>query len=197
MRFVLAAILLIGTLSGDLLREMKYNKTIEAEREDNVMDYKKELIRTVETFYIDVVEEFKEAELRISADSKFSRIFKKKNYGANIDLLRACKKQALDLDTGHLQIPKADQDGAEILKLLNQAIRRFMTVCDTHVQLQVALQKKANKEELKFSEYREIFRKAQESRTDLNDTLQAMDAVYANYAYNEDGESYLDAQEIE
>ena len=43
------------------------------------MDYKKQIIDKVESFYLDVVEEFKEAELSIIKDSKFKMIFKKKN----------------------------------------------------------------------------------------------------------------------
>lgn len=42
------------------------------------MEYKKQLIGRIESFYVDVVEEFKEAELQIMADSKFRSIFKKK-----------------------------------------------------------------------------------------------------------------------
>jgi len=34
------------------------------------MEYKKQLIGRIESFYVDVVEEFKEAELQIMADSQ-------------------------------------------------------------------------------------------------------------------------------
>ena len=56
------------------------------------MEYKKQLIGRIESFYVDVVEEFKEAELQIMADSKFRSIFKKKDYDGNIAKLRSCKK---------------------------------------------------------------------------------------------------------
>ena len=56
------------------------------------MEYKKQLIKKIESFYVDVVEEFKEAELQIMADSKFRSIFKKKDYDGNIAKLRSCKK---------------------------------------------------------------------------------------------------------
>ena len=58
------------------------------------MEYKKQLIGRIESFYVDVVEEFKEAELQIMADSKFRSIFKKKDYDGNIAKLRSCKKDA-------------------------------------------------------------------------------------------------------
>lgn len=57
------------------------------------MDYKKQLIDLVEMFYVDVVEEFKEGELQIIADSKFKSLFKKKNYDGNIQNLRSCKNR--------------------------------------------------------------------------------------------------------
>ena len=53
------------------------------------MEYKKQLIGRIESFYVDVVEEFKEAELQIMADSKFRSIFKKKDYDGNIAKLRS------------------------------------------------------------------------------------------------------------
>ena len=52
------------------------------------MEYKKQLIGRIESFYVDVVEEFKEAELQIMADSKFRSIFKKKDYDGNIAKLQ-------------------------------------------------------------------------------------------------------------
>ena len=44
------------------------------------MDHRKQLIDMTEKFYIDVVEEFKEGELQIIADSKFKNMFRKKDY---------------------------------------------------------------------------------------------------------------------
>ena len=67
------------------------------------MEYKKQLIGRIESFYVDVVEEFKEAELQIMADSKFRSIFKKKDYDGNIAKLRSCKKDAQKIRTTDLQ----------------------------------------------------------------------------------------------
>ena len=64
----------------------------------------------------------------------------------------------------------------------------FNSLCDSYIQLQVALKKKANKEELKFSEYKEIFQKVQTARNTLNSALHDLDIVYTDYAFEDDEE---------
>ena len=80
------------------------------------MDYKKQIIEKVESFYVDVVEEFKETEGRIINDSKFKMLFKKKNYDGNIDHLKKCKKMALAIDVDDISIPVADSVAREVIK---------------------------------------------------------------------------------
>lgn len=154
------------------------------------MDHKKQLIGKIESFYVDVVEEFKEAELQIAADSRFKSIFKKKDYDGHIGKLRACKKQCLDIDTGDLHIPKTDREAQEVEKRFQRCLVIFNALCDVYIQLQMALKKKAQKEELKYSEYRDIFQKVQASRASLNDALHQLDIVYTDYAYEEGDDPY-------
>ena len=66
------------------------------------MDYKKQLVEKIEKFYVEIIEEFKEAELQIIADSNFRSIFKKKDYGKNISMLKNCKKQVLKIDVSNI-----------------------------------------------------------------------------------------------
>lgn len=150
------------------------------------MDYKKQLIDKIESFYVDVVEEFKEAELQIIADSKFSSIFKKKNYDGNIEHLKNCKKMALSIDVNDIVIPKEDQLAQQVVKAFERCLVMFNNLCDTHVRLQLALKKKANKEELKFSAYKELFQKVQTARNSINSALHEMDILYTDFAYDED-----------
>ncbi len=150
------------------------------------MDYKKQLIEMVETFYVDVVEEFKEGELQIIADSKFKSIFKKKDYDGNIGHLKRCKKQDLMLDTGEVDIPSDDEETKEVCRRFEKCLVIFNNLCDSYIQLQMALKKKANKEDLKFSEYKEIFQKVQTARNSLNSALHDLDIVYTDYAFDEE-----------
>lgn len=150
------------------------------------MEYRKQIIDKVECFYVDVVEEFKEAEFQIIADSKFTRLFKKKNYDGNILHLKKCKKLALDIDAGDLSIPKTDREALEIVKRLERCLVHFNHLCDCHIRLQMALKKKANREELKFSDYKELFQKVQTARNSLNGALHEMDIVYTEFTDDED-----------
>lgn len=155
------------------------------------MDYKKKLVDKIEMFYVDIVEEFKEAELQIMADSKFTSIFKKKDYDGNIRKLRLCKKQALAVNTDEKGIPEGDKIAREVVRDFEKCLMMFNNLCDSYIQLQLSLKKKAEKEPLKFSEYKEIFNKVQVSRAALNDALHDLDIVYTDYTYDENEDPYV------
>ncbi|MDO4485286.1 MAG: hypothetical protein Q4C46_01690 [Bacillota bacterium] len=152
------------------------------------MEHKKQLIDMTEKFYIDVVEEFKESELQIIADSKFSNLFKKKDYDGNLARLRACKKTALCIDVREISFPAGDEESKEVARRLEKCLVVFNNLCDSYIQLQLALKKKANKESLKFSEYKEIFQKVQTARNTLNSALHDLDIVYTEYAFEDEEE---------
>lgn len=143
-------------------------------------DYKT-LIEKIEYFYIEVVEEFKEAEQRIINDSQFRSLFRKKDYEGNIALLKQCKKQSLSINVREIQIDKDDQDTADVVVRFNRALTMFKSLCDSYVQLQVFLKKKSLKEEAKLSTYKEIFSKVEQARTAVNTALHDLDIVYTDY----------------
>lgn len=156
------------------------------------MDYKKQIIDKVESFYLDVVEEFKEAEMQIIKDSKFKMIFKKKNYDGNIEHLKRCKKMALNIDVDDIEIPADDRMARQVVKAFEKCLVHFNNLCDTHTRLQMGLKGKAeNKEQLKFSDYKELFQKVQTARNSLNSALHEMDLVYTDYAYDEDEDTSI------
>lgn len=152
------------------------------------MDHRKQLIDMTEKFYIDVVEEFKEGELQIIADSKFKSMFKKKDYDGNISHLRKCKKEALAIDVTQIDFPADDEESREVARRLERCLVVFNSLCDSYIQLQMALKKKSNREELKFSVYKEIFQKVQTARNTLNSALHDLDMVYTDYAFEDDDE---------
>lgn len=154
------------------------------------MDYKTELISTVEKFYLDVVEEFKEAELKIMADSQFRSIFRKKDYAGNIERLRICKKEALKIDTRGIPISDKDEAASDITRQLDRCLAVFNNLCDAYIQLQTALKKKSEKEELKFSAYKEIFNKVKNLRGNLNSALHELDIIYTDYTYDEEDDKW-------
>ena len=156
------------------------------------MDYKKQIIDKIESFYLDVVEEFKEAEMQIIKDSKFKMIFKKKNYDGNIEHLKRCKKLALNIDVDDIEIPADDRMARQVVKAFEKCLVHFNNLCDTHTRLQMGLKGKAeNKEQMKFSDYKELFQKVQTARNSLNSALHEMDLVYTDYAYDEDEDTSI------
>lgn len=143
-------------------------------------DYKA-LIQSAESFYIDAVEEFKEAEQKIINDSQFRSIFRKKDYDGNIAHLKACRKQALETNLGNIQIDAGDEESRQVLLLLGNACSAFTALCDAYVQLQVFLKKKSMKEDAPFSLYKEIFNKVKACKAEANRALHELDLVYTDY----------------
>lgn len=156
------------------------------------MDHRKQIIDRIESFYVDVVEEFKESEMKIIADSKFKVMFKKKDYDGNVENLKRCKKMALHIDVEDIEIPKDDDVAVQLVRSFEKCLVHFNNLCDTHIRLQMGLKNKAeNKEELKFSAYKELFQKVQTARNSLNSALHEMDIVYTEFTYDEDEETAI------
>lgn len=143
-------------------------------------DYKG-LIESAEAFYIDAVEEFKETEQQIMNDSQFRSIFRKKDYDGNIAHLKKCRKQALEVSPGKIQVDAEDKESREVARRLGGAITAFAALCDAYVQLQVFLKRKSMKEDAPFSMYKEIFNKVKQCREEANKALHDLDLVYTEY----------------
>lgn len=150
----------------------------------------KKLIELVEKFYVDVVDDFKEAEGIIIGESKFTSIFKKKNHDRNIKKLRACKKKCIVLPVENVKLDADDNVGDEVLKNLERTRYAFNALCDAHIQLQLTLQKKSNGEKVGYGEYKEIYNRVNKCRQDLNSQLHELDIYYTDYTYDEDEDPY-------
>ncbi|MCQ4637755.1 hypothetical protein NE619_13555 [Anaerovorax odorimutans] len=139
------------------------------------------LIERIEHFYIDAVEEFKEAEQQIINDSQFRSIIRKKDYDGNIAKLKECKRTAQDINVNDIEIDADDEESREVAERFNRALAMFNGLCDAYVQLQVFLKKKSMKEPAKFSTYKEIFAKVQQYKEAANGALHDLDMVYTDY----------------
>lgn len=155
------------------------------------MEYKKQLIDRVENFYIGAVEEFKELELFLMADSKFKNMFKKKDYDGNIGKIKACKRQILKISTSDIDIPKDDEESERIVIAFENCILGLNNLCDSYIQLQEALKRKSEGSNLKYSEYKNIFNKVQDNRGKLNSALHELDIIYTDYTIDEDPYTFL------
>ena len=135
----------------------------------------------VNKFNIESVEEFKEAEMRIVRDSRFSSIRKKKDYDGHIAMLRRVKNKALRIDPKSIQIPEDDIDATYMRKAFEKCLLTFSAVCDGYVQMQIALKEKSEGAKITYGQYKEINNKVKSARAKLNENLQEMDIIYADF----------------
>ncbi len=154
------------------------------------MSDKKKIIAAIDRFYVECVEEFKEAELKITADSKFRSMFRKKDYDSNIDLLRSCKSSSRSIRFPTGDIDKGDEASKELIRQTEHCIRQFNRLCDTYIQLQLALKKKSEGSKLSYKEYMKIYSETQDSRREMNRELKELDILYTDYTEDMDLDVY-------
>lgn len=145
------------------------------------MSDRKNIIEKIEYFYIEIVEEFKEAEQKIINDSQFRSLFRKKDYDGNIALLKDCKGKVLGINIMELKKQAQDPESKEVAQQFGKTLAAFRELCDAHVRLQVFLKKKARKEDAPFSVYKDIFNKVKQCREEVNSQLHQLDILYTDY----------------
>ncbi len=148
---------------------------------ENDMSYQKKIVQSINKFYVECVEEFREAEQRIANDSKFRRLFQKKNYGANIELLRRCRNVSRSIRFPTGEIEAGDTASRDIILMCESCIRQFNKLCDSYIQLQLALKKKAEGGDMPYKEYIGIYHVTQEHHAKMNSQLHELDIMYADY----------------
>lgn len=145
------------------------------------MDYRQKIIERIDKFYVEAIEEFREAEAKIISDSRFRRIFQKKDYSGNIKMLKYCKNIASGITFPENEIPQEDGESRDIVKKCRECIRIFGKLCDSYVSMQVALDKKARGENLSYKEYKKIYNQTKEDHDSLNSAIKDLDILYADY----------------
>ncbi len=149
----------------------------------------KEIIKMVNDFYLNVIDDFKEAEGIIINESKFKSIFKHKDHDRNIRKLRSCKKKCIAISTKELESAASSKIEKTLLNDFERTRYAFVTLCDAHIQLQQSLKDKSEGAKVKYSEYKEIYNRMQKCRQDLNRQLHELDIDYTDYTYD-DGEEF-------
>ncbi len=154
------------------------------------MDYRTELLKMIDKFNVEAVEEFKEAENKIAIDSKFRQITKKKDYNGHIANLKSVKKRAQKIDPRTVKIPESDKVTTELRKAFEKCLVIFSGVCDSYVQLQSILKEKAEGAKINYADYKEFYNKVKFARGSFNDNVHEMDILYSELAaYLEDDKS--------
>lgn len=161
------------------------------------MDYRTELVNMINKFNVEASEEFKEAEMAIVRDSKFTRIRKKKNYGEHIHKLRSVKSKANRIDPKAVKIPESDKDAEALRKAFERCLLCFSAVCDGYIQMQLALKAKSEGAELSYGQFKEINNKVRSTRAKFNNYLNEMDILYADFNEYSIGDNTEDLAGIE
>lgn len=161
-------------------------RVTETEKGRSSMTDYKSLIQKIEYFYIDIVEEFRETEQQIMNDSQFRSIFRKKDYDGNAAHLKQCRNAAQNISIKGIAIDDGDESAQEVARRFTQAVTSFRNLCDAHIQLQMLLKRKAQKEKIGFLEYKESFDKMNRARQETNRTLRDLDIVYTDYTEEHD-----------
>lgn len=143
------------------------------------MNEKKPLIQKIETFYSDIVEEYKEITLAIRNDATPLAIFRKKDYDAHIGKLRGLKKKLAALAAD----PKESAGNKQLTDLgheFNKALAMFGNLCDLQIQVQTSLKNTASRKGGKFSECSEYVRKLNNYNKEVQAELHELDVRYAD-----------------
>lgn len=156
-------------------------KIAETEKGRSGMTDYKSLIQKIEYFYIDIVEEFRETEQQIMNDSQFRSIFRKKDYDGNVAHLNQCRKDAQSISMKDVTIDDGDEAAEEVVRRFERAVTSFQNLCGAHIQLQMLLKRKSQKEKISFFEYKEFFDEMNKSRQETNSALRDLDIVYTDY----------------
>ncbi len=152
------------------------------------MDYRRDLIKLIDRFNIKSVEELREVEMRIIADSKFTMIIKKKDYNGHISNLRRIKQNTQKINPQKIPVPESDREAAELKSIFEKCIVIFNGVCDAYIQLMNALKVKSEKTaKVSFGEYKEINNKVKFAKENFNANMHDMDIMCTDFAeFNED-----------
>ncbi|MCQ2545934.1 MAG: hypothetical protein MJ161_00080 [Clostridia bacterium] len=165
---------------------------------ESKMEHRKHLMKMIDKFSIQSVEEFKEAENKIIADSKFRTLTKKKDYLGHIETLRKVKSRAQRINPQAVPIPDDDRQALELRRAFEKCLIVFSAVCDSYIQMQQVLDEKANGAKIPYGEYKEFFNKVKQARASFNTHMNDMDILYSDLVeYAEDINSKDDFGGIE
>jgi len=138
------------------------------------------LLQRIEGFYIEVASVFNEVEGKIMHDSKFTRMFRKKDYAGNIAKIEECKGLALHIDVK--DIVAEDEKSKDVIVRFERALAMFNALCDAYINLQDFLKKKTRGEKAPMSQYKELMSKVRQSKMVTHIAMQDLSVVYTEYA---------------
>ncbi len=144
------------------------------------MSNRQNITDAVESFYVDIIERYKDLERQIAGESRITTIFKRVDYKARIAKLKEFKKKVQNVNLKKIVIDEDDELAAEVKEKLGIAHSLFVKLIDAQVSCQTILYKKSEGEKVNMIDYRKAVHHVQKATEDLQNGLRNMDAVYAN-----------------
>ncbi len=146
---------------------------------------RKEIIDAVESFYVDIIERYKDLERQIAGETRILTMFRKVDYKSRISRLKDFKKKVQNVNLKKIKIDEDDELAAEVRDKLGIAYSLFVKLIDAQVSCQTFLYKKSEGEKLNNIDYRKAVYNVRAATENLQNSLRNMDAVYANLEENE------------
>ncbi|MGL4483997.1 MAG: hypothetical protein ACRCUS_03525 [Anaerovoracaceae bacterium] len=143
---------------------------------------KAQITELVNHFYVDVMEDYKEASRRVQEESSPRGMFRKKDYYGNIEIFKKCKKDALFIDTSKIEPQEEDK---EILERFERLLSMFNELCDIQIQLQTFFINKTKSKGAKWSQGKELMSKLNQQNMLTKVALHDVDVTYADYLEEE------------
>jgi F0F1-type ATP synthase gamma subunit len=149
------------------------------------MGDRKEIIDAVESFYVDIIERYRDLERLIAGESRILTMFRKVDYKARIVKLKDLKKKVQSVNLKKIRVEEDDELAAEVKDKLGIAYSLFVRLIDAQVSCQTFLYKKSEGEKTDNIEYKKAVYNVRIATENLQDSLRNMDALYANLEENE------------
>lgn len=144
------------------------------------MEARQDIIDAVESFYVEVIERYKDLERQVAGESRIFTMFKRVDYKARIARFKDLKRKAQSINVKKIKIDAADEISADVRDKLGIALSLFIKVIDAQVSCQTYLLKKSEGEKLSTIDYKKAVYHVQKTTEELQNGLRNMDAVYAN-----------------
>ena len=144
------------------------------------MSDRKEIIEAVESFYVEIIERYKDLERQVAGESRILTMFKKVDYKARIMKFKDFKRMAQSINLKKIKFDEEDELAAEVCEKLGISLSRFVKLIDAQVSCQNFLYRKSEGKKVENIDYKKAVYNVQRATEELQDSLRNMDAVYAN-----------------
>ena len=138
------------------------------------------IIKTVDSFYEDIIEKYKDMERQTANESRLLNILKKVDYKARIGKFKELKKKAQNINLKKIDMDNEDELAVQVRDKLGRSISLFVNIIDAQVSCQTILYKKSEGEKINAIDYKKAVYHVQKATEALQNGLREMDADYAN-----------------